>query len=120
VGNFSEQLWGDSPERDHYWILLLGLVVLPVAAMLLVLAWVQPAERHVALCMVLGVAALPFVIWFAGRADEYLSEAIISGGVVATIVVALSLIRNRGRRDREMAGAELPLCATDRPSLWSA
>jgi ABC-type uncharacterized transport system permease subunit len=81
-----------------YWGVLLGAVVLPAAAVLLAVAWVQPADGRLGLTIVLAIAVVPFVVWFAGRADEYLSEAVMSGCAIVSIIVALALIRRRGNR----------------------
>lgn len=84
-----------------YFVLVLGLVVLPVSASLLAAAWVQPRPEHVTLTVVLAVVAVPFVVWFAGRADEYPWEALYSGAVLISIVVLMTLMRRSGNRRQD-------------------
>lgn len=88
-----------------YWVLLLGAMVLPVSAVLVAVAWVQPADDRLGLTIVLAIAVVPFVVWFAGRADEYAVEAVISGSAIVSIVVALVFIRRRGFRTRNAISA---------------
>jgi len=79
-----------------YFVVVLGLAVLPVSAAYLALAWVQPHADRKALTVTLGVAAVPFAIWFAARADEHLSEALISGvALIAIVAVMFSMRRTR-------------------------
>jgi hypothetical protein len=79
-------------------VLLIGVIVLPLSTACLALAWVQPYDEKKPLTVVLAVVALPFVTWFVGRADEYMSEALVSGGVVALIVALLGMLRRSGTR----------------------
>ena len=82
-----------------YWSLLLAVVVFPVCGVHVALAWVRPTKnRDETLTVGLAILILPFVVWFAGRADEYVIEALVAGAVIAAIVVALALLRRRGRR----------------------
>ena len=82
-----------------YWILLLAVVVFPVCGVLVALAWVRPTEsRDEALTVALAILTLPFVVWFAGRADEYVIEALVAGSAITATIVALALLRRRGRR----------------------
>ena len=79
-----------------FFVVLLGLVVLPMSAGLLACAWVQPRPPQRELTRALGIAAVPFIIWFAGRADDYTSEALISGvALVGISGVMFSLRRAR-------------------------
>ena len=79
-----------------YFVVVLGLVVLPMSAGLLACAWVQPRPPQRELTRALGIAAVPFIIWFAGRADDYTSEALISGvALVGISGVMFSLRRAR-------------------------
>lgn len=88
-----------------YFVVLLGAVVLPAAAALLAVAWVQPADDQRRLTVVLAIAVVPLVAWLAGRADERLSEAFMSGCAIALIIVALWFIRRRGHRTSSSVGA---------------
>ena len=56
--------------------------------------------------MILGIAAVPFVIWFAGRADEYVSEAFISGSALVAIVAVMYSVRRtvKGQQDLPVGG----------------
>jgi hypothetical protein len=81
-----------------YWVLLLGVVVLPAAAALLAVAWVQPTDEQLPATIVLAILTIPFIAWFAGRADEYVSEAVMSGTAIVVLVLALALVRRRGDR----------------------
>lgn len=74
------------------------ILLLPAASAMLAVAWVQPLESWTALTAALGIAVLPFAVWFAGRADEYLVEAVFSGAFVALVLAALGVIRQRRSR----------------------
>jgi len=76
--------------------LVIDFLLVPVAVMVLVVSWVQPRDHDYPLTVVLGLVLAPFVAWFAGRADEYRSEALVSGGLIAVVVWALIVIRRRG------------------------
>ena len=80
------------------WVVVLGAILLPLCAALVALAWVQPREHDAPWTVVLAIAATPFLVWFAGRADEYLNEAVLAGGVIAIIVMLLGRMRRRGNR----------------------
>ena len=88
-----------------YFVLLLGLVVLPTSAALLASAWVQPRPQHKGLTKLLGIAGVPLVVWFAGRADEYLSEALISGAALVAIVAVMFSMRRIGNRREGIVAA---------------
>jgi hypothetical protein len=75
---------------------VLDFVVVPVAAAILLLAWVQPRESDVVSTVLLGFVLVPLIVWFAGRADEYLDEALLSGGCIALVVGVLVGLRRRG------------------------
>ena len=75
----------------------LDLILLPIVGHLLALAWVQPAAVDRFATSVIGIALVPFVIWFGGRADEYISEALISGICIVGLLVALAVLRHRSR-----------------------
>ncbi len=76
--------------------ILVSFVLVPVASALLAVAWVQPPRRGRARTAVTGFALLAFVVWFVGRADEYLSEAIMSGAGIAVAATVLAGFRKRG------------------------
>ena len=103
---FLMSVWVVGTAIVGYFVLLLGLVVLPVSASLLALAWVQPRPDREALTVILGIAAVPFVIWFAGRADEYVSEAFISGSALVAIVAVMYSVRRtvKGQQDLPVGG----------------
>lgn len=91
-----------------YMDLLLGAIVWPIATALLALAWVRPPSDRRASTIVLACSALPFGIWFAGRADEFLNEALVSGGAVVAIVGALAILRRHfARRPAALTSASL-------------
>ena len=79
-----------------YLALFADFIMTPVAAMFLALAWVQPREAHEVVVSVTGVALVPFIFWFAGRADEYLNEAMLSGACIAVLLTILFLFRCHG------------------------
>ena len=72
------------------------MTLVPVAVTMLLLSWVQPRDDDYPLTVVLGLVLAPLVAWFAGRADEFLGEALVSGGLIAVVVWALIVIRRRG------------------------
>ncbi|HQZ34039.1 MAG TPA: hypothetical protein PK020_06420 [Ilumatobacteraceae bacterium] len=102
---FLMSTWVLGPALLGYFVLLLGLVVLPTSAALLACAWVQPRPQHKALTELLGIAAVPLVVWFAGRADEYLSEALISGAALVAIVAVMFSMRRIGNRREGIVAA---------------
>lgn len=91
-------LWIVGVAALGFWTFLLGIVVVPIALALLVVSWVQPTEERLALTVVLAIAVFPLLAWFLGRADEYLSEALISGAALACVATALVVVRQRSRR----------------------
>jgi len=64
--------------------ILIDFILVPAAVMVLVLGWVQPRDQDFVACVLLGLAFLPLVGWFFGRADEYLVEGLISGTGVSS------------------------------------
>jgi hypothetical protein len=97
--------WTAGSAVAGYFIILLGALTLPASAVLVTIAWVQPPPRQWNLTALLAVALLPFIVWFAGRADEYPAEAVIAGGAIVVIVTMLWLIR-RSRVRTEVHQAE--------------
>lgn len=75
----------------------IDFLLVPIAIMVLLLAWVQPRDEDYAATAVLGLALAPLATWFLGRADEFLSEALISGTAILLISGALTAFRNRGQ-----------------------
>ena len=90
---FIMSIWVLGAALLGYFVVLLGLVVLPMSAGFLAIAWVQPRPPQSELTRALGIAAVPFVIWFAGRADEHISEALISGVALVGIAGAMFSLR---------------------------
>ena len=88
-----------------YFVVLLGVFVLPFNARLVALAWVQPRADQQGRTMFLAIVAVPFVVWFAGRADEYVSEALISGSALVIIVALMSSMRRTGTRRARVTDA---------------
>jgi hypothetical protein len=79
-------------------VALLGLVAFPIGASLLALSWVQPRPAQEAPTVVLAIVGVPLAVWFAGSADEYRSEALISGSALVAIVGLMSWMRRSGSR----------------------
>ena len=79
-----------------FFVIVLGVFVLPFSASLLALAWVQPRGDQQGWTVFLAIVAIPLVVWFAGRADESVSEALISGAALVVIVVVLFWMRRVG------------------------
>jgi hypothetical protein len=75
---------------------MLDLLLVPIAVMMLLIGWAQPKESDLAGAVILGVGLTPLVAWFAGRADEYLSEALLSGGLIVVVFGLLIVMRRRG------------------------
>lgn len=81
-----------------YFIILLAVIIFPLSGVLIALAWVRPLEgRDEGLTVALAILSLPFIGWFIGRADEYVSEALIAGTAIAAIMASLALLRRRSR-----------------------
>ena len=80
----------------------LDLLLVPLVGMFLAVAWVQPRPTHAAVTAMLGFALVALVAWFAGRADEYWSEAVISGTLIALTSTALWQLRTRGTLSADM------------------
>lgn len=82
-----------------YFGVLLAVIILPTCAGLVALAWVRPREGlDEQLTVALAMLSLPFVVWFIGRADEYITEGLAAGTAITAIIVVLALLRRRGRR----------------------
>jgi hypothetical protein len=81
-----------------YLALLADLILIPLAAMFLSVAWVQPPEEREVVVALTGEALVPFDVWFAGRADENANEAMISGSCIALLVTTLFLFRRHARK----------------------
>jgi hypothetical protein len=75
---------------------LVDFLTVPAAAAFLALAWVQPRESDEVWTVLFGITFTILVAWFAGRADEYISEGLISGGSIVVILAVLRRLRARG------------------------
>ena len=76
---------------------MVDLLLVPIALMVLLIAWVQPRDSDLALAEVLSVALPILIAWFGGRADEYLNEGLLSGALIVVVVTVLIDNRRRGR-----------------------
>ncbi len=77
--------------------LLIDFLLVPIAMMVLLLAWVQPRDEDYVGTVVLGLALAPLMTWFLGRADEFLNEGLIAGAAILLIAAALTARRQRGQ-----------------------
>jgi hypothetical protein len=90
-------------------VILVGFFVVPALVGWLAVRFTKASRHRNAGVMrlatwILGVATCILTAWFLGRADEYLSEALIAGGGLALTTATLCWIRARAPHRENATG----------------
>ena len=81
----------------------IAVLLVPCAAVVGVIGWVQPRRRYLLAAGVLATSIVPLIAWIVGRGDEESVEGVAGVVLLLLVLLLLAVIRSASRLDATRA-----------------